>query len=77
MGNQDFQPNDMVAWSHSFSTMHASGSIVRKEAVKAFDPNAAFGVVIKAENEQGSLWSVKLEDGRTFVLTSDELVKVQ
>jgi len=71
-----FKKGDKVAWSPLFATLHAEGSIVKREAVEANAPDAQFGVIAGVANEAKTHFEVELEDGDPMVLTEDELVKV-
>lgn len=70
-----FKAGDRVAWSHSFATMFAEGSIVTAETVEAFDKDAKIGKVKKVANDEGTYFDVEVGD-KTVTLTADELVKV-
>lgn len=72
-----FAKGDRVAWSHSYATEHAAGSIVHADAVSAKAPDAKFGKIVKATNDENTWFEVAL-DGETghVELTADELVKV-
>jgi hypothetical protein len=72
-----FAKGDRVAWSHSYATEHAAGSIVRAEVVEAKAPDAKLGTVKGVANDEGTYFEVLIDgDKDTTVLTEDELVKV-
>lgn len=72
-----FAKGDRVAWSHAYATEHAAGSIVKAEAVSARAPDAKFGKVVKATNDESTWFEVALDGEKEHVeLTADELVKV-
>lgn len=72
-----FAKGDRVAWSHAYATEHAAGSIVHADAVSAKAPDAKFGKIVKATNDEETWFEVAI-DGETdhVELTADELVKV-
>lgn len=73
MAKQHFKPGDRVVWHHDFSTVHATGSIVRGEAAP---PDAELGTVKEVANDEGTHFLVTLDSGDEKTLTFEELVKV-
>lgn len=72
-----FDSGDRVAWDHQYATQHASGSIIRTEAVAAQAPGAQFGTVQGTANDEGTWFTVQLDgESEPRVLTGDEIVKV-
>lgn len=70
-----FAKQDRVLWSHSEATKHATGSILRGSVAESVG-DGLLGTVLDVANDEGTYFTVELDDGRTLDLTSEEIVKV-